>query len=152
MGTLPHALLRRLADGEPGAGTLHAHRLTTVDADGWPRGATLSDGEVLALPDGSIRLATWPGSRSTANLRRTGIAVLAVVHDGAIWEIRLRAAELKAPPGSPELAYFAAEAESVDEQRAKYAEVLHGTAFRLNDPQATHDRWRAQRDAMRSAT
>ncbi|MFM7797408.1 MAG: pyridoxamine 5'-phosphate oxidase family protein [Planctomycetota bacterium] len=149
MERLTDALLRRL-DGRDLA---HRHgesmRLATVDADGWPHGAELSEGEVLAVDATSLRLCAWPASSTTANLRRTGLATLVLAEAGALWEVRLRAEERHAPPGAPELAYFAAQVESVREHRAKYAEVTSGPRYRLHDADAVLPRWEAQVTALR---
>jgi hypothetical protein len=152
MGALPDAVLRRLAGDAAGLaqGALESHVLATADDDGWPRLTHLSDGEVLAMPDGSVRLCAWASSRTAGNLRRDGRATLTVAADGAAWEVRMRCRELPAPPGAPDLAYFAAEAESAEEHRAKYAVVERGTSFRLQDPAEAVARWSAQHAALRS--
>ena len=152
MGALPDAVLRRLAGDAAGhaQGALESHVLATADDDGWPRLTHLSDGEVLAMPDGSVRLCAWASSRTAGNLRRDGRATLTVAADGAAWEVRMRCRELPAPPGAPDLAYFAAEAESAEEHRAKYAVVERGTSFRLHDPAEAVARWSAQHAALRS--
>jgi len=152
MGALPDAVRTRLAGHSPGGphGSRESHVLATADDDGWPRLTHLSDGEVLAMPDGSVRLCTWKSSRTAANLRRDGRATLTVAADGAAWEVRMRCRELPAPPGAPDLAYFAAEAASAEEHRAKYAVVERGTSFRLHDPAEAVARWSAQHAALRS--
>ena len=152
MDALPDAVRARLAGRTPGGphGTRESHVLATADDDGWPRLTHLSDGEVLAMPDGSVRLCTWKSSRTAGNLRRDGRATLTVAADGAAWEVRMRCRELPAPPGAPDLAYFAAEAESAEEHRAKYAVVERGTSFRLHDPAEAVARWSAQHAALRS--
>jgi len=154
MGALPDAVRTRLAGHAPGGphGTRESHVLATADDDGWPRLTHLSDGEVLAMPDGSVRLCAWASSRTAGNLRRDGRATLTVAADGAAWEVRMRCRELPAPPGAPDLAYFAAEAESAEEHRAKYAVVERGTSFRLHDPSEAEARWSAQHAALRSLT
>lgn len=154
MGALPDAVRTRLAGHAPGGphGTRESHVLATADDDGWPRLTHLSDGEVLAMPDGSVRLCTWKSSRTAGNLRRDGRATLTVAAGGAAWEVRLRCRERPAPPGAPDLAYFAAEAESAEEHRAKYATVERGTSFRLYDPSEAEARWSAQHAALRSLT
>ena len=154
MERLPDAVAERLAGDAPGgcgADGLHeSHRLTTVDPDGWARTAQLSSGEVLAGPDGSLRLCTWPGSRTAANLRRDGRALLSVVADGACWDLRLALREAPAPHGAPPLAYFVGRAESAEAQRANYAMVERGVAFRLPPGSDAPARWRAQLEALRS--
>ena len=47
--------LRTLLNGEDLLSKTQALRLSTVDADGWPRAAVLSAGEVLALPNNRLR-------------------------------------------------------------------------------------------------
>lgn len=150
MNRLPDALVQRL-DGRDLAGRHgESMRLSTVDADGWPHGAEISEGEVIAVDGASVRLCAWPGSGTAANLRRTGVATLAIAEGGALWEVRLRLRECPAPPGAPELAYFAATVESAREHRAKYAEVTSGPRYRLNDPSAVLPRWEAQVAALRA--
>ena len=150
MAVLPPSLADQFQGAVPVDETGTAFSLVTVDADGWPREAHLSVGEVLLRGDGSLRLCTWPASRTTGNLRRDGRALLVAVASGSAWEVRLRATERPAPPGAPDLAYFAATAESVDERRAKYATVERGNSFRLHDPAGVRARWAAQVAALRS--
>jgi hypothetical protein len=154
MQRLPDAIVERLAGDAPdrcGADGLHeSHRLTTLDQDGWPRTAQLSAGEVLAADDGSLRLCTWPGSRTAANLRRDGRALLSVVADGACWDLRLDLREVPAPPGAPPFAYFRGRVESAEAQRANYATVERGVAFRLPTGSDAPARWKSQLDALRS--
>ena len=147
---LPAELSSTLDGAVPRSATGTALSLLTVDEDGWPREAHLSVGEVLALGAGELRLCTWPGSRTTGNLRRDGRAMLVAVAGGSAWHVRIRASERPAPPGAPELAYFAATVESAEEQPAKYATVEHGVAFRLHDPPSVHARWATQIAALRS--
>lgn len=149
MDRLPDALVRRL----DGTGLEERHgesmRLCTVDADGWPHGAELSEAEVLAVGDRELRLCVWPASGTTANLRRSGRATLVLAHGGAVWEVRMQAAERPAPEAAPDLAYFRGTVESVREHRAKYAEVTSGTRYRLHDPSSVLPRWEAQVAALR---
>ena len=153
MPALPDAVALRLSGGAaaaPGDGAHDSHHLSTADADGWPRGTHLSEGEVLAMPDGTVRFCTWKSSRSAENLRRDARALLSVAAGGACWELRLRCRERPAPPGAPDLAYFLATAESAEEHRAKYASVERPLTFRLADPAAAVARWAAQHAALRA--
>ena len=149
MDRLPEALVRRL----DGTGLAERHgesmRLCTVDADGWPHGAELSEGEVLAADDREVRLCLWPASGTSANLRRAGRATLVLAQEGALWELRLRTVERPAPDGAPALAYFLGKVESVREHRAKYAEVTSGPRYRLHEPSEVLPRWEAQVAALR---
>ena len=129
-----------------------AFRLSTVDAAGWPHGAQVSVGEVLATDPDTLHLCLWPGSGSTANLRRDDRATLSMALDGALWEIRLHVAAATPPTRAPELAYFRATVESAQEHRAKYAEVTAGVSYRLHSPDEVLARWEAQLDALRRLT
>lgn len=55
-----------------------AMMLLTVTEDQWPHIAMISVGEVVALDEGNLRLALWPGTTTTGNMIRTGKATLAV--------------------------------------------------------------------------
>ena len=120
--------------------------LGTVDDAGWPHLAYLSAGEVLAHASERLSFALWPTSRSTANLRRVGHAVLHAVADGAVWETRLVA---QARADSADLVVFDAEVIDVRRHAAPYAEVTGLIGFRLTDPVSTLDRWRRQIERMR---
>jgi hypothetical protein len=61
-----------------------ALRLTTVDADGWPKAALLTPGDVLALPNGRFRFAIFAGSGTAANLARDGRLTLSMALDGGM--------------------------------------------------------------------
>jgi len=149
MATLPSIIAGFLDGTDLRIRAGQAFRLSTVDAEGWPHGAQVSVGEVLAADPHTLHLCLWPGSGSTANLRRDGRATLSMALDGALWEIRLHAAAATPPVGAPELAYFRAAVESVQEHRAKYAEVTAGVSYRLHSPDEVLARWEAQLDALR---
>jgi hypothetical protein len=124
--------------------------LITVDADGWPRVALLSVGEVLATGEGSLRLALWPGSRTTANLERSARALLAFVLDGTAHRVRLearRCADLLV--GGDARAIFDAPVVSVARDEVPYARLGTGITHELVDPQQTLARWRATVAALR---
>ena len=124
--------------------------LITLDADGWPRVALLSVGEVLASTDGVLRLALWPGSRTTANLERGARAVLALVHDGAAHRARLearRGADVFVEGEAR--AVFDADVVSVARDEVPYARLRSGITHELLDPAPTFARWRATVAALR---
>lgn len=125
-----------------------AIRLSTVGVDGWPHAAQLSVGEVVAVSPTELRVAMWPGSRTTANLRRDGKLTLGLVFRGAVMEIRGHAALLQEHVTSLGLAVFRVSIVQVQEHRADYADVLSGLTFRLHDPEAALARWREQIEAM----
>ncbi|NBQ15039.1 MAG: pyridoxamine 5'-phosphate oxidase family protein [Proteobacteria bacterium] len=152
MATLPSIIIGFLDGTDLRIRAGQAFRLSTVDAEGWPHGAQVSVGEVLATDPATLHLCLWRGSGSTANLRRDGRATLSLALDGAMWEIRLHAVAVTPPAGAPELAYFRATVESVQEHRAKYAEVTAGVSYRLHSPDEVLARWEAQLDALRRLT
>jgi flavin reductase (DIM6/NTAB) family NADH-FMN oxidoreductase RutF len=143
---LPHAWLSQF-DGSNLENKLHvAAVLGTVDDAGWPHLVYLSAGEVLTHSTHRLSFALWPTSRSTANLRRVGHAVLHAVADGAVWEARLVA---QSRADANDLVVFDAEVIGVHRHAAPYAEVTGLIGFRLNDPASTLDRWRRQIERMR---
>ena len=112
--------------------------------------ALLSAGEVLALDGSTIRLALWPGSRTTANLTRTGRAALTLVWVGSAYTLRLetcRAPDLSAPETR---AVFDGQLASVRRDEVPYATLESGVTFALPDRAAVVSRWRATIDALRA--
>jgi hypothetical protein len=127
-------------------------QLLTTDESGWPRVALLSVGEVLVLDDSILRLALWPGSRTTANLTRSGQGTLAFVHDHASYSLEVearRAADLAPPVGR---AVFCGRVASVRRDEVPYAVLLSGITFDLPDPAPVLERWRSTIDALRRVT
>jgi pyridoxamine 5'-phosphate oxidase-like protein len=78
---IPAGVLEYL-NGENLLSKMQAVRLTTVDADGWPKAALLSASDVLALPNGRFRFAIFAGSGTAANLERDGRLALGLSLDG----------------------------------------------------------------------
>ncbi|POR46456.1 pyridoxamine 5'-phosphate oxidase [Paraburkholderia eburnea] len=131
----------------------HAHeaiRVSTLGADGWPHGAQLSVGEVLALDAQTLLVAMWPNSNTAQNMRRDGRLTLSLVHDGALLEIRARARLVAEQQTALGLSVFRLQVEQVDIHRAKYAEVLSGVTFRLYERDAAVARWREQIAMLRT--
>jgi len=127
--------------------------LLTVDADGWPRLAMLSAGEVLATGARALRLALWPDSRTTTNLDRSDRATLAAVLDGAGWYLRCTASRQPdlALPGGRRLASFGLTVDETLEDQVPYAELTTGIGFRLLEPDRVLPAWREAVAAMRAA-
>ena len=123
--------------------------LLTVDADGWPRVALLSAGEVVAADDAHLRLALWPESRSTANLTRTGRGSLAFVHAGSAFTLRLEASRASDLRGPEPLAVFDGRVKEVRRDEAAYARLRSGITFELLDEQAVVARWRSTVERLR---
>jgi hypothetical protein len=127
-----------------------AIRVTTVDEDGWPHAAMLSVGEILAVDARHLVLAIWAHSKTTKNIERTGRISLALVHEGALWEIHLNAKKTAAEHAQDKLAIFAAEVKNVRVHKVDYADVLTSVTYRLHDKDAVVKRWDKQIEVLRA--
>ena len=139
-------------NGENLLSKTQALRLSTVDADGWPKAALLTAGDVLALPNGRIRFVIFSNSGTTANLVQDGRLTLSMALDGGMCSLRLRARKLG--QGMPELSltFFEAEIERVRIHRAPYADVTAGISFTLHEPSAVLNRWQRQIAGLRAVS
>ena len=149
---MPAPLRERLAldPGSPEVDGLTLLLLTLRD-DGWPHQAMLSVGELCCPADDRVRLATWPASTATANLRTRGRATLTAVVGGVAYALRLRtlsSGELAAGARSGALVGFELEVVAATADEAPYARLLDGVRFALNDRPATIERWREVRAAL----
>lgn len=148
---VPASVLSYL-NGEDLLAKTQAVRLSTVNADGWPRAALLSAGDSLMLPDGRFRFAIFPNSGTAANLARDDRITLTLSVDGGMCELRTRAHPLQRSTPEVPLALFEAQVEQVREHSARYADVTTGITFALHDPDAVLARWQRQIAALRSAS
>jgi len=148
---IPASVLNYL-NGEDLLSKTQALRLSTVDADGWPKAALLSAGDVLALPNGCLRLAIFASSGTAINLERDGRLTLSLALDGGMCSLRLRTRKCR--QGMPEfsLAFFEAEIERVRMHRAPYADVTGGISFALHEPSAVLNRWQRQITALKAVS
>nr|WP_026293834.1 pyridoxamine 5'-phosphate oxidase family protein [Saccharibacillus kuerlensis] len=136
--------LYALLDGTQLNEKMHiAMTLHSVDEEGYPHQAMVSAGEVWAESRSRLRIALWIGTSTTGNLLRTGRALLAVVHNGVSYTVRLQAQAL------PELehaqhprARFTADVLETRSDIAKYATLTCGITIELHDPQAVVVRWK----------
>ena len=126
--------------------------LWTTDADGWPRGAMLSIGEMLATSPHEVRLALWHDSHTTRNVERDGRAVLAFVLDEAAFRVRLDCRPAGAITVAERQSQTGFVASVVDVRRdvVNYAVLETGVWFRPNDAQPMWVAWRATLDALRA--
>ncbi|HKT96551.1 MAG TPA: pyridoxamine 5'-phosphate oxidase family protein [Paraburkholderia sp.] len=147
---LPPALVSALDGEHLDAHADEAMRLSTVSADGWPHGAQLSVGEVLAVDARTLLVAMWPRSNTAQNMLRDARLVLTLVHDGAVLEIRARASLVAEHQTALDLSVFRLHIERLDVHRAKYAEVLSGVTFRLREREKVLARWREQIAMLRA--
>lgn len=106
--TLPDELRGLLAGGELADREGKAFTVVTVDPEGWPHPALLSYSEVVALGVRGLALATYRGSRTSDNMRRTGKLTLCLVDAGMAYYVKGEVREVENPmAGFPELARFA---------------------------------------------
>jgi hypothetical protein len=126
--------------------------LLTEDADGYPRPAMLSVGEVLARGPSELRLALYSSSSTTANLRRSGKLTLALAQGGKGYYVRAAARELAIlDPDLAGLAAFDATVEEVLEDGEAIAKVTSGFTMRLTaDATRTVAQWETTIRALRT--
>lgn len=117
-----------------------AASLLTTAADGWPHAAMISAGELVVRPDRTLGLATWSRSRTTANARRTGRALLHVILGGHAIRVRM---QLRPEHDDGTLTLFSGEVAGIDEDIAAYATLTSGPAFVLHDAEQVLERWAA---------
>ncbi|WP_344232753.1 hypothetical protein [Kribbella hippodromi] len=146
---LPSSVLSLLRDSRPSPFAGQAFVLVSTDADGWPRQAMLSLGEVVALSTRRLGLAVWASSDTASNLSRRGRGVLTFVHGGAAYSVRLTALRGRdVPIEGFALATFGAVVEEVRCDVAPYAELVSGVSFRLREPEVALRRWIRTREVL----
>jgi hypothetical protein len=125
--------------------------LLTQDAEGYPRPAMLSVGEVLARGPTELRLALYGGSSTTANLRRTGKLTLVLAGGGLGYYVRATAREIAVTDADlAGLAVFNAVVDEVLEDGEPIAEVTSGFTMRLTgDGSRVIAMWEATVRALR---
>jgi hypothetical protein len=139
-------------NGEDLLSKTQALRLTTVDADGWPKAALLSPGDILALPNGRLRFAIFAGSGTAANLERDGRLTLSMALDRGMCSLRMRVRKCSQAMPELSLAFFEAQVERVRVHVAPYADVSSGISFKLHEPSAVLSRWQREIAALRAAS
>jgi hypothetical protein len=133
LGNAMPARVVTLLDGEKLSEKTHlVFLLVTQDADGYPRPAMLSVGEVLTRGPSELRLALYSGSSTTANLRRAGKLSLALADGGFGYYVRATAREMAVmDPDLAGLAAFDVVVDDVLEDGEPIAEVTSGFTMRL---------------------
>ncbi|NMO96384.1 pyridoxamine 5'-phosphate oxidase family protein [Paenibacillus lemnae] len=116
--------------------------LLSVGEDGWPHSAMISAGEAVAVDEGTLRLALWPGTTTTGNLIRTGKATLICIQNTSVYIVKLslRVLEQLENARHPR-ERFEGIIESVREDAAKYAQITSGVTFQLHEPDGVLARW-----------
>ncbi len=112
----------------------------------------LSAGEILAVDPKRLRFVISPQSTTTKNIERTGRVTFALVHDHALWEIRLSAKRAGEGTVGYNTAIFAADVLSVRVHSVPYAEVTSGVSYRLKEPEVVLKRWVDQLKALHAVT
>ena len=144
--------LRALLDGADLESKIgQAFQLLTVGTDGWPRIALLSAGELLITGPDVMRLALWPGSRTTANLIATQRASLAFALDGGAWLAHLHVGPATEVDIGEKRACFEAVLSDISCDKVAYATVTSGVSFRLTDTGDVVSRWSRTIAALRTA-
>ncbi|MDR4956778.1 pyridoxamine 5'-phosphate oxidase family protein [Bacillus sonorensis] len=143
--------LLELLNGKNLASKRHeAMMLQTVTEDGWPHTAMISAGEIIALNGTDIRLALWKGTTTTANIVRTGRAMLVTCWKGKAHYVRLSLSELPELKGAKHpRARFSGTVESTREDIVKYADIISGIQIELKDEEAVIKRWEETLEELR---
>ena len=147
---LPEAVFNRLRGEITPQPVNEAVRLSTVDAEGWPHAAQLSLGEVFAIDRQTLRVALWPDSQTSENLRRDGRLSVALAYDKGIIEMRGRAIQIAENQTDLNLAVFEIYIGNIMVHRSDYAEVATGVTFNIHDPEKVAARWQEQRHMLSS--
>ena len=141
---LPAEIARLLDGTRLEQRTGHVFELLTVSDAGWPHVALLSVGELLAVGANRLMMALWPTTNTTANVRRSGRAVLQLYHDGAAYRTRLDCRGLDdALVEGTQLAVFDCRVEQVQRDAVHYANLTSGPRIELADRRKVVDRWAA---------
>jgi hypothetical protein len=128
-----------------------AQVLVTPDPDGTPRPCLLSAGEVLAVDDRTLRVALWPGTRTSQNLGRGVPVLLCYVAPGTVYYVRGRSRPLGPGPGS-RLERFEVAVESVESDAHPGMPVTSGITFAVpgTEPARVAAAWEEQIRALRA--
>jgi hypothetical protein len=144
--SMPHGIVEFLNGKDFERKACQALHLATVDQDGWPHGAMLSAGEMLALDSSEVAMLLYQSSNTSRNLARDGRLTLTLPLDHGLCEMRLRATAKKQEGRHR---YFTAVVEDIRQHRSHYADVVSGVTFRLHDPTAVLARWSRQIEMLR---
>lgn len=122
--------------------------LLSMDEAGTPRVAMLSRAEVHVVADDLLVVAVWSGSRSAANIERSGAATLFWVVGGAAVSASLRYTDSRllasAPSGDPAghaLRALTLQVVDVRADEVGYAELTAPLTFAVHEPEAILSRW-----------
>ena len=117
--------------------------------DGWPHVAMLSAGEVYAPTRYRVVLALHSDSATARALGATGRGLLLTIVDRKVCRTRVATTLLGPWSSNSGITFFAGDVEQVAVDAVDYAEVVHGIAYKLPDPERVVARWEATVAAMR---
>jgi hypothetical protein len=121
--------------------------LVATDSDGWPRMASLSVGEVLAVSRSELLITLYRSSRTTLALEQSGRALLVLKDGDGLAKIQVLAQLLDVR--SPGRKTFRAEVVEAEHDEVPYARVTHGIEFELVEGTRATERWRLQLEELR---
>lgn len=149
---LPDALLDFFCGGNLRRKMGLACVLVTQGPDGYPHPCIVTPGEIVAGDACTMRLALYPDSRATQNLRSTGVATLCHVQETAAYYIKADAEAFAArAPVLAGLAVFTLRPRHVLLDAEPGAEVTSGLRFRdLAGDEARLAAWEPVVAALRS--
>ena len=102
---LPDNLFDQLSNANPPEQSCKAIPICTVDGDGWAHPALLSYGEVEVKNRSTLRVVTFNGTKTTANLRMNGRLTILFVDDTMTYYVKGTAHEVPGPQADEGLGY-----------------------------------------------
>jgi hypothetical protein len=134
--------VRVLLDGTDLENRIGVTILLIVSGEDWPRVASVSVGEVLAVSGDTVMLTLYDSSRTAQALASRGRGTLFLVDAGAVVKVEVTAAVAGSGDGRT---VFRCAVARVERDEVPYARVTHGIEFELiaKQEQVTA-RWRAQ--------
>ena len=148
---MPHEVLEAFDGTELEHKIGPAFVLVTVDPEGTPRPCMLSAGEILAVDDRHLRLALWPGTRTSRNLAAGSPALLCFVAPGTTLYLRGTPRSL-GRSDAPRVERFELEVDSVEADDHPGMPVSSPITFSVSsgDPSSVAESWRKQIAVLRS--
>lgn len=137
------ALNRELLDyftGDPNSKKGGVILLATLDANGWPHFAMLSHWEIAAQDKNTLRLASYRGSKTTANMKRNGKVTVVVVERGMSYYIKGTARVAKEKMKRDEWnTMLKVRVDKVLKDSLAGAEIVHGIEYRKEESVEPHE-------------
>lgn len=126
-----------------------AYLLATVDPEGTPRPCMLSAGEILAPDDRHLRVALWPGTKTTRNLAAGSPVLLCYVAPGTTFYVRGRPRPL-GRSAAPRLERFEVDVDSVESDAHPGMPVTSAITFEVGSGDVANvaQSWREQLRAL----